>query len=943
MACVPSDKKFISVFAQFHDAVVFGAGYAGVAAALALAEGGRRVLLVDARGDVLWESGRAFQCETGEWTPEFGRLSDCMSRITGIAEPWFDGATAEVTAAELLRDAGVSFLYHAAPVGVERAGDALAAVTLATRSGLRRLAARQWIDATEGGRIARLLNPGLEPRRPRRKTLRIALQRLRWKNANVSSLGIVASGCRATWEPSGWANERIIRVDMPGGETRPLRAVLPALAAARREKACGISEAFVSHVSFEPYPVYGSGRAVKSPAANLALAVPGLSGAAVRTLVHRHHLGLSAAVELKRRPRCEAGAAFARRTVADPAAVASMTAEVVVAGLGTGGAVAALAAAREGADVLAVEPLSFAGGIGVGGGIFDYYWGCAGGLQNEIDTSVREVTLLFAGPQGWPRGFHPDAKRVVVEQLLHDAGVRVRYDATLFDVERKGAEVSAAWLATEAGPVRLAAKAWIDATGDGDLCARAGVPFRLGRSGDGNLHAYSQSCGCFGMDRGRLVPWLSNVDCGFVDPTDSEDMTRARLAGIHRYATPVVNATNRLAYIAPLIGLRQGRLIETDYVLTIDDLLERRRFDDAVGYTGCHYDNHADDYEFESADALFLAWCAGLWAARTACEIPYRTVLPKGLSNVWLACRAAGVSEEAAHSFRMQRDIQRIGEVCGIAAALALRRGTDSRSVPYRELRRALDRAGALTLSEEAPAGFRAGVKASDFILPDVDVGVSALRGKGFGPVLWRLYRAGPAGVEKDLRDLLTSGDADASWRVATLLAAWGRTVAERRLLDAIGRQETGPEYEAHLREPGRGMRRCVPRWRVATALLSLCGTKRALLVLARQAERRDMPPAARAGTALAVMDIVRRSALDAAQRSRVVRALEELEKPAEEAGESEWQAVFAVARARLALAMPPGAAAGRYLSDPRAIVRRAFESVLRHRNAKSPLGGSHR
>lgn len=929
MAGLASQARFTSLFAVPHDAVVFGAGYAGVAAALELAHGGRRVLLVDARGDVLWESGRAFRCDTGDWTPEFGRISDCIARITGIAAPWFDGATAEITATELLRDARVSLLYYAVPVGIERDGDALAAVTLATRGGLRRVAARQWIDATEGAGLARLLNRTLTPRSPARKLLRIALQQLRWPRADEAPLGVVAPRCRATWRTSGWANERVIEVDMPGGEARCLRTVVPALTAARREKACGLSDAFVSHVSFEPYPLYAPGRAATAPAANVALAVPGLSRGGVRTLVERFHLGLSAASALKDLPQCGSGAALLRRRVTAPKAVAQQKSDIVVAGLGTGGVTAALAAAREGADVLAVEPLSFPGGVGVGGGIFDYYWGCAGGLQDELDARTREVAPLFTGPQGWPRSFHPDARRVVVEQLLHDAGVRALYGATIFNVERSGSRVRAAWIATDGGPVRLEAGAWIDATGDGDLCARARVPFRLGRSGDGNLHAFSQSCGCFGMDKGRLVPWLSNFDRGFVDPTDSEDMTRARLAGVHGFAAPVVNAVNRLACIAPLIGLRQGRLIATDYLLTLDDLMDRQRFDDAVGYTGSHYDNHADDYEFESLDALFLVWCAGLWGARTACEIPYRMLLPNGLSNVWIACRAAGVTEEAAHSFRMQRDLLRIGEVCGLAAALALKRGTHNRAVPYAELRERLDRSGALTLPPASSPSFRKGVTAADFASPATEPGASALRGAEFGPALWRLYRASPKAADAELRALLRSDDADASWRAAMLFAAWGEAASEARLLRAIRRREIGPEYELHVREPAKGPRRCVPRWRVATALLRRCGTRRALPVLARLAECPNLPPAARAGVALALKDIALRAGCNRSERLRIDRILTALERPADRPGESEWQAAWAVARARRDLALPQSLVSQSYLADPRAIVRRAFESAL--------------
>src|SRR5690606_19763761 len=97
-----------------------------------------------------------------------------------------------------------------------------------------------------------------------------------------------------------------------------------------------------------------------------------------------------------------------------PAGRQTWQAQVAVAGAGTAGAVAGIAAARQGAQVVVFDPLPFAGGIGSGGGIHTYYFGVKGGLQDEVDQRTRAIMPLF-GPVQQVRGFHPDTKKFVLE------------------------------------------------------------------------------------------------------------------------------------------------------------------------------------------------------------------------------------------------------------------------------------------------------------------------------------------------------------------------------------------------------------------------------------------------------------------------------------------------------------------------------------------------
>ena len=949
-------ESFYSCFAQVFDVCVFGAGYAGFAAAMHLAGEGKRTLLVDLRGDVLWESGRAFRTATGPWTPAFRWFGERVSNSTGIAEEWLDGAISELTANELLRHEKLQVLYYAAPVAVEMEGGLLAGVTVATKGGARRVMARQWIDATETGALTRLLAPQAKLKTPERLAISIHLQQARW--AGASAVAVDAPdlpGAHVTWTPSKWANERIVTVDLPGGANW-IAALVPALKAVRAGLGGEITDGFVSHSSFLPYPIYGAGVGGPALPENVVAASPALAAGAVESLVERHTLGRDAALALDGRPAAQGCENLARNPVCEPDDPQECEAQVGVAGLGVGGALAAIAAAREGARTVAFDPLPFAGGTATGGGIPSYYWGVAGGLQDELDARMAALMPLFAPVAVWGKRFHHDARRVALDEMLRAAGVQAEWGAMLYSVETNHGKVEAGLIAGPDGPMRLRAGHWIDATGDGDLAAFAGAKFHLGRSGDGCLHAYTQSLGRFRLKDGQLLTGTVNFDSGYVDPTDSEDLTRARMTGIGQHCYYAYNAVRRPTWIAPQIGLRQGRQIETDYRLTIDDLLDRRRFEDCVGLTGCHYDNHAADYEFESDDACFLTWGCGLRGARTACEIPYRLLIPKGLDNVWLACRAVGVSEEAHHSFRMHRDLQRIGEVCGIAAALAARTGCGSRRVDYGELRARLEKSGALKMPSAADERFGRSTVAEHFAPPDqwpgVDVWLRKLGEADAGRAMWGLYRTGTS-LQPRVRALLTPDNETALWNATLILAAWGDDAAEPRLTQAVLTREAGPLYGT----PNPPTGALVPHWWLAVAMLRVCGTNRCLPTLADLARGLDLPLNIRTLIAQAFERVARRSPLSAAERGAIEDALITLiatppahavtvplrdpvtgqdshaKKPWRLASPNvredyTWQLHLAVARALKALSLPVQPQARRFLDDPRAIVRRAFEQL---------------
>ncbi len=957
------NRPFESIYLKVWDVVVFGAGYAGWGAARALHERGRAVLLVDRGPGLLWESGWAFARRAGDSShPIWKSWMQLLHSRSAAAGNHIDGAIAEVLATEQWIGGGAAVLYYAAPVGARRdAAGCIESVAVGVKGAVRQLRARQWIDATEEATLGRIV--GLDsggdtaPRAP--IALRAALY---FRAAEFSTPGKQraidsAAGMKLTLEPTIWPNERRLEIELPGDCRRPRAAWPAAIGAAREACADELDGTVITHASLVPLPIYSPGAGGVCAVENLALACPGLVAEGTVTLAQRFELGIRAAEALEGMKSANPPARIS--DAIDPAALKSdpRSADVVVAGLGTGGAIAALAAARQGAEVLGIEPLAYPGGIGAGGGIHWYYYGVKGGLQQEVDDRIRAISPLF-GASSQVRGFHPDARKLVIEQMLDEAGVKIVYGATLFSAETHRGRVTSARATSLEGPLAISSGAWIDATGDGDLAAMAGADFLLGRTWDGQLHAYSQSSGRADVHEGTVRMNVVNYDAGFVDPTDEQDLTRARLLGVSHYAQKIYDSIERPTYIAPALGLRQGRQVRTDYLLSLPDLIERRRFDDAVGYTGCHYDNHAVDYELESDEAMFWVWCCRQWRGRTASEIPYRMLLPSGLENVWIACRAAGVTEEAHHSFRMQRDLQRIGEVAGIAAALAWHGGEPaSRTIPLPDLQKALRASGALAVPDSTPAddfGPRTGDDSFSDPQKSIDEAIAEMR-ESAGAGMWRLYRA-RAEAQTPVGEMLRDADADVSWRAACVMAMWCQASAEDRLIHAIERHESGFDKVIEKLRPENN-NRSAPNWLIAAALLRRCGSAKCLKALYDLSGDSTLPLNSRTAIAVTCQVLSQRLKLSDAEKQTIARTLHRLlssppsnavrgiqqailrtgspqqgdsptsrPTPVEDAT---WQLQLTVARALEAAGEKPQDGIEGFLVDPRATVRRAFAAIL--------------
>ena len=161
--------------------------------------------------------------------------------------------------------------------------------------------------------------------------------------------------------------------------------------------------------------------------------------------------------------------------------------DVLVAGGGVAGVYAALGAADHGARVLLVEQHGFVGGQGTAGGVHSF---C--GETRVVNDRWREMVRrlgAFGGiaayhPNGDGRPFDCESLKFVLQEMLAEADVELLLHTQVLGVERcverEGDRVAGVVLANKSGLTRVEPAIAVDATGDADLVARGGWPFRKG-------------------------------------------------------------------------------------------------------------------------------------------------------------------------------------------------------------------------------------------------------------------------------------------------------------------------------------------------------------------------------------------------------------------------------------------------------------------------------
>lgn len=166
------------------------------------------------------------------------------------------------------------------------------------------------------------------------------------------------------------------------------------------------------------------------------------------------------------------------------------SADVVVVGGGVGGTAAAIAAGRQGKSVLLIEKSGCLGGLATNGHVspFDATHSRSGkpfgGIAQEILDAMDDAQLKYGVADSNMKREGPHLLKWVLLRLAVNAGVRVLFHADLIDVVAENDEIKYLIIHTKSGIEGVRGKAYVDATGDGDVFFGAGEEYFMGSEAD---------------------------------------------------------------------------------------------------------------------------------------------------------------------------------------------------------------------------------------------------------------------------------------------------------------------------------------------------------------------------------------------------------------------------------------------------------------------------
>lgn len=168
--------------------------------------------------------------------------------------------------------------------------------------------------------------------------------------------------------------------------------------------------------------------------------------------------------------------------------------------------------------------------------------------------------------------------------------------------------------------------------------------------------------------------------------TEGEHTARRQMYSVTRYLKEFVPGFENawIEKVAPFMGIRESRVIVGKYVLTAEDILHMRKFDDRICVAGYPVDIH----HAKGGDCTMLF-------SDDAYDIPYRTLVPEKIENLLVAGRCSSMNHEAMAATRVMSTCMALGEAAGTAARIAMEDGVAPSNVEVGKVQKALLENGA--------------------------------------------------------------------------------------------------------------------------------------------------------------------------------------------------------------------------------------------------------
>lgn len=407
------------------------------------------------------------------------------------------------------------------------------------------------------------------------------------------------------------------------------------------------------------------------------------------------------------------------------------TVDVVIAGGGTAGHIAAIQAARAGVSTAVIEAGTMLGGTMTAGGVYmpNHFFNTNGpvvqGIPWELYTKSKEIEGLpipdykkrrpVESP-GYYSYINVPVYAALAEEEALKAGVIIHYHEFIAEVKVDGD----LWEITSIGRgIRRVTKAKeiIDSTGDSDVVRMLGLkvlkskvpqPGTLQYKIEGIEHEqiwkeevqtiYEDAMRDGTLRKGdwayaNMEPFQYYLNHGGhnathiydADTSDAEGQTRANIEGrarmlrMFKFVRSSIPGCERatLEMMAPYALARETYHTFGEYLITKDDFFKATDFEDKVcnafNYVDMHSQEIGCEVEFLESDDLLP-------------KVPFKALIPKGSRRLTVAGRNISANRVAFAGIRAQCTCMAMGQAMGAAAALAVQKGMASRDVDSKDI-----------------------------------------------------------------------------------------------------------------------------------------------------------------------------------------------------------------------------------------------------------------
>lgn len=397
--------------------------------------------------------------------------------------------------------------------------------------------------------------------------------------------------------------------------------------------------------------------------------------------------------------------------------------DVLVAGAGPAGVSAAITAAREGASVILVEQSGNVGGIATEGLMSHWTGNTQGGFYEEILARSSDTDL---NDREMRKVINPEKLKTVLLEMLEEAGVKLLLYTFACEPVMEEDRITGIIVENKSGRGAILAKIVVDASGDGDIAARAGAPYYTGRETDGKMQPATIMFKVAGVDvergvfpggfeehleipagdiqklgeenlpapAGHVLLYRTTLpgvvtcnmtNCTDIDGTKAEDLTRAtivcrkQMEAIVNFLREYVPGFERCYLIssASLIGIRETRHFKGEAQITQKDILEARVFEDWV-VTKAHFNF---DVHNITGSGLDETGAQKKFGQKKGYTIPYGCFVPLKVENLYLAGRNISGTHMAHSNYRVMPICANMGQAVGVAAAMCVKEECTPRSL----------------------------------------------------------------------------------------------------------------------------------------------------------------------------------------------------------------------------------------------------------------------